>query len=723
MPSESVHEQLYPSQIKKRLCAHTELDLPIKDLSPIFAREANSRKPIYQIHKWWARRLGSVFKALLLASFGLFDQNTRLERSEDSIRDLLSRKIVLDPLMGGGTSIIESLALGCRAIGVDINPVAWFITKKEVESLDFDSLRKTFIHIENSVGRRITSFYSTHCSIGHEADIMYTIWCKHTRCKGCSEDIRLFQNHVLSQKKSGNTVFCPSCFAVFQTLAEREAKCPRCMFTFNMNNGTVRRGVITCPHCQQRERTIDAVKRHGGPLPIKMLCIEFYCKNCGRGYKEPSILDLEKYQHIREDFARLKDTLPYPTELIPESFADSRPQSHGYRYFYQLFNERQLLSLSLLLEEIMKIKNLSTMEFMLLVFSACLETNNMLCRYETRWQKVSSCFVFPAYYPVERIAENNVWGTKYGRGTFVKRFKKLIRAKATNARPGKKMDVNRRIEPLLDGPKFTDLADSHNELISSRKRAFLVCENSESLKFLPSASIDLVLTDPPYFDNLEYSRLADFFFVWLRKGLGPYYPKFKGHTSANEREMIMDGSRDKDLNSLVKSLRLVLLECYRVLKRDGLLAFTFHHSKPWAWKGLAQALLGAKFNIVSTQYVRSEGRTGFRKKGNISYDVCVFCRKEYNPKVNKSLDDAVQHSEKWVQTLIAAGNNLKCADIQTIVMGELLNYSPSFLLSDYDSKMFENIVNKCVALREELEKTSSIDLSTNNAMEKSNILR
>jgi len=691
----SVNEKLNLSaRARAKDHLHFELDLPIKELSPIVTREANSRKPIYQIHKWWARRLGSVFQALLLASFGLFDKNMGLHLSEDSVRETLSHKIVLDPMMGGGTSIVESLRLGFKTIGVDINPVAWFVTKKEVEVVDIHTLEKAFGRLKSKVGARLMSFYSTRCLIGHNADIMYAIWGKFARCKGCSEDIVLLKNYVISEKKSESTVFCPSCFSIFQTPTSEKAKCPRCGNIFNLSAGPVQKGVITCPHCEEKERITDAVKRCGGPLPMKMICIEFYCKYCGRGYKEPDISDLKRYQHTKAEFARLKDKLPYPTELIPESMTDSRPQSHGYRYFYQLFNERQLLCLSLLLEEIMKISDLSTMEFMLLAFSSCLETNNILCRYETKWQKTSSCFAFPAYYPPERVAENNVWGTKYGRGTFVKCYKKLIKAKATRAKPGKSRNVY----------NFTDLADSFDELISSQKKAYLLCENSESLKFLPSASVDLVLTDPPYFDNLEYSRLADFFYVWLRKGLSPYYSEFNRHTSAHEREIVMDGSRNKDLSSLVKSLRQIMSECYRVLKDNGLLVFTFHHSKPWAWKGLAQALLSTKFRIISTQYVRSEGRTGFRKKGNISYDACVFCGKECNLGINKSLDDVVEYSKKWVLTLIASGNNLKRADIKTVVMGELLSRNPSFLLSNYDSEVFNNIVEQCVTLVEKLEK-------------------
>ena len=686
-----VSKAVAPNSELALLSDYSNIDIPIEVLTPIVTNEANSRKNIYRIHKWWARRLGTVFEALVLATLVPDNKQNDVQILRHDIKEILKDKIILDPMMGGGTSVLESLKLGCKTIGVDINPVAWFITKKEVEALDVKLLKRSFSFLQNTVGKRITSFYSTLCSNLHKSHIMYAIWFKQVKCKSCSETITLTQNYVISNKKSKRVFFCPSCFSVHETTSEEEIECLRCKRILNLKEGTVRRGIITCPKCQQSEKVLDAVKRYKSPLPMKMVCIEYFCEQCGRGYKKPDSLDLKRYQDIRKEFVHLKNKLVYPREFIPKSANDSRPSSYGYKQFYQLFNERQLLCLSLLLKEIKKINDLSTMEFILLVFSSCLETNNLLCRYETKWQKIASCFGFPAYHPVERIAENNVWGTKYGRGTFTKCYKKLLRAKVNHKEPM----INKKNRTLISNTyRFTELAKSFEELISTNKDAFLVCENSESLMFLPSNSIDLVLTDPPYFDNLEYSRLADFFYVWLRKGLGNHYPAFEGPTSGRKGEIIMDGSPTKDLDSLVLSLKQVFSECHRVLKKDGLFVFTFHHTKSWAWKGLVKALIGANFKVISTQYIRSEGRTGFRKKGSISYDACVFCIKETKSGKNDNAQDEVhQHTKRWIKRLVKAGNNLKPADIYTIIMGGLLVYKPSFILSN-DYLEVRNLVKR-----------------------------
>ena len=92
------------------------------------------------MHKWFARRVGSTFRTILL---GLFLDQDPMEKFYEHVSLENARgepPIVLDPFMGGGTTLVEGHRLGCRTIGVDINPMAWFITKKELESVDISLL-------------------------------------------------------------------------------------------------------------------------------------------------------------------------------------------------------------------------------------------------------------------------------------------------------------------------------------------------------------------------------------------------------------------------------------------------------------------------------------------------------------------------------------------------------------------------------------------------------
>jgi len=130
-----------------------ERDFPSQAIDEIAWSESNSRKPIYHMHKWFARRVGCTFRAIILASFLEEDPMTRFYDHVQLTNAEGNPPIVLDPFMGGGTTIVEGHRLGCRMIGIDVNPMAWFITKKELESVDVDSANEEFKRIENAVSQ------------------------------------------------------------------------------------------------------------------------------------------------------------------------------------------------------------------------------------------------------------------------------------------------------------------------------------------------------------------------------------------------------------------------------------------------------------------------------------------------------------------------------------------------------------------------------------------
>ena len=94
-------------------------------------------RPIIGVHKWFARRPGTLFRALLLAEFG----NDRLDRTFFRCNDFSGIRIA-DPFMGGGTPLIEANRLGCDVHGFDINPMAAWIVRREIEQLDIDAYQR-----------------------------------------------------------------------------------------------------------------------------------------------------------------------------------------------------------------------------------------------------------------------------------------------------------------------------------------------------------------------------------------------------------------------------------------------------------------------------------------------------------------------------------------------------------------------------------------------------
>jgi adenine-specific DNA methylase len=114
---------------------------------------------------------------------------------------------------------------------------------------------------------------------------------------------------------------------------------------------------------------------------------------------------------------------------------------------------------------------------------------------------------------------------------------------------------------------------------------------------IPDNSVDAIITDPPYFDNVMYSELSNFFYVWLREILKDRYKHFFTNLVPNKSEAIknkVQGKDDKDFQNLLTS---IFLEAGRKLKDQGLMVFTFHHKETKAWSSILKSVLDANFFI------------------------------------------------------------------------------------------------------------------------------
>jgi adenine-specific DNA methylase len=660
-----------------------EDNFPLEQLTPIAKIESGAKqwvRPIYSMHKWWAGRLGSIFRTICLSVF------TDSARPEDVWEKYLQKndldgKIVYDPFMGQGTTIAEALRLKCKAIGVDINPVAWWTARKMIEKVDVNNLMKTFKELEKKVAEDIKYYYKTKCpKCGRTADVMYYLWVKEIPCISCSNNIYLFRNYILyTDKNTGAlTLLCPKCWHVFeQTPTDGNAKCPACSLEFDPYKSMVGGGNYNCT-CGQKYSILKTLQRNKHPPNHKLYAIEYLCPTCSkRGYKRIDENDRKLFQEAKERFDREKDKLLFPQQKIPPGVKTNALLNYNYTHFYQMFNERELLCLSILLKAILEIEGKNEKKLLLTCFSNALNFNSIFTFYNGGRRELEPVFTLHAYHIPNTPAENNVWGAKLGRGTFRRNFDMLVRAKKYNISPYEKIKKKGKTEEfripgeVLDG-KFCDTFEE----LTNNGNVMLRCQTSEKID-LPSNSVDAVITDPPYFDNVMYSELADFFYVWLREALKDEYEEFKPELSPKLNEIVKNKVQGKDEQFFIDGITRVFKECHRVLKGNGPMVFTYHHKQSQAWAAVLEAILQSNFQITAMYPIESEILSSIHIKNvdAIEYDAIIVCRKRTDEKAitfEKYEEELYLKAKDIIENERKKRPTLSKGDISVIVFGKCL---------------------------------------------------
>jgi hypothetical protein len=208
--------------------------------------------------------------------------------------------------------------------------------------------------------------------------------------------------------------------------------------------------------------------------------------------------------------------------------------------------------------------------------------------------------------------------------------------------------------------------------------------SSTDLSKLPDKSVDLVITDPPFGDLVQYSELADFFYVWLRLVLRARYPEiYSSEYTPKTLEAVANKFRElEDANGFYqKLLTQCWRESHRALKDGGILAFTFHHSEDEPWVAVLESLFDAGFYLEATYPIRSDETKGDGQFGSqkVEYDIIHVCRKrteEPKPVSWARMRREVLEDVRRLQQLLQnhAKEGLPEADIQVIKRGKALEY-------------------------------------------------
>ena len=653
-------------------------DFPFEKLSQIAEAESwrkEINRPTYHIHKWWAHRLGSVFRAISIAAFAPTGADV-LDLFYRRVR--IPGRVVFDPFMGSGTTVGEVAKLGGRAIGRDINPVAHFLVQNALASHDRQAILATFRAIDEDVGDLIRQYYKSALPGGTVADVLCFFWVKTLACPECSGDVDLFSSYVFARhvypgRHPIARAVCPRCGGINQVCHDSgDEACETCGERFNPQAGPAQGKNAQCPSCQHMFLIVQQVRESSEPPRHKLYAKLVLMPDGTKQYLPATEEDQARYQAAEEELDRREN--PFPIVEIQAGYNTNQALGYNYRYWHRMFNARQLLCLSILADRIRAIEYPDLKNLFTCLFSGALEFNNQFASYKGEGTgAVRHMFAHHILKPERTPLEANLWGTPKSSGSFSTMFEGRIRRVLDYA------EDPFEISPSEDGRKPVkvfglsdrlgfDIAEGYRDF-ENGKTVYLSCGDSSHTD-LPDQSVDAVITDPPFFDNVHYSQLADFFHVWQRHILGTGGPR-KNETTRTAGEV-----QNGDAAIFTSRLESVWRETHRVLKDDGLLVFTYHHSRPDGWRAVLEALMDAGFVVTATHPVKAEMSVAMPKhqaKEPIDLDIIIVCRKRFDSgRLRQTAAGWLKTAENQIERLRAAGRRLSRNDVLVILMAQFL---------------------------------------------------
>lgn len=616
--------------------------LPINIISELALKEGNRKKPIYELHKWWARRLSIVTRSLLIGSMLPADATEEQFWTKFYSKNDIDMT-VMDCFMGGGTSLVEAKKIGAKTIGIDIDPLACFVTKKELENCNYEEIEKEYILLKSKIGEKIKSFYYTEID-GKSYPIINVFWAYEVECEKCHTNFTAHPHYKLYYNKKYQIVFCKKCGTVEKIdINDKKLKCTKCNEITDIEEGNYKRGYCTCPECSHKFKISERIL---GTQSLKMFALE-YENGVERCFKQTGCRDLEIYKEICDEAKRHLDKLYIPNKRIQrDNSKDKRPVTHGYIYYKDLFNMRQLYSLAILYNYIIQIKDVNIREFFLIVFSDCLASNNMLCNYAYGYRKLTPLFGIHAYTVPIRPVENNVWGaSKFGRGTFDKTYIKALKAKkyCEDVYEHRLMDKGKIVKIYTGEIINSTVTNEATDFYERKCDTFILNGTSEKMNDIKNKSIDLILTDPPYYDNFNYSELADFYTQWIGEQV------YSTKTEAIKESLFVDNLEERNHDAYEQRISTIFTQCRLKLKDEGLMVFSYHHNKREAWVSIGNAIKNSGLIVTNVFPIRSEGESGYHSSENsIKWDSILVLRKKIKKQVS-NLNNLEELISKWIE--------------------------------------------------------------------------
>ena len=565
--------------------------------------------------------------------------------------------IVLDPTAGGGSVPFEAVRLRLETVANDLNPVAALIERATLEwpARHSTAVKEAFeglgAELTAKIRKRLSGAFPDEP--GNDTRPDGFLWARTITCPYCAGLVPLSPNWRLAPDGTGVRLkpelgsgpgsegrICS--FEIVKSVKEQ-------------SEGTVARGDGTCPYTDcGRVIDGDEIKRQAqaGQMGEQLFAVVYKkrVKNIlksgkrgkdkwVRGYRTPRPED----DNSAEIQARLTEKLPewealdmVPSETIPDGNKTTEPQRYGMNVWRDLFSPRQLLCHGTSVEVFREMLDADRAEgnldevrqaaygYLALSLDKLLNYNSRMSVWMPTREVVANTFNRHDFAFCWSHAEMAPLIVGLGYDWAIEQTAKCIRELIALIRP----DAENKSGTLFDD---ADTAEYTPPPVT------ITCKPGDSLDHIEDGSIDVVVMDPPYYANVMYAELSDFFYVWLKRTAGHVFPElFRRQLTDKDNEAVANPARfkgEKGASVLAgrdyqERMASIFAECRRTLKPGGVMTLMFTHKETGAWDALTKGLMEAGFAITASWPINTEaaGSLHIRNKAAAKSTIFLVCR-------------------------------------------------------------------------------------------------
>lgn len=552
-------------------------------VSRVAQREQSNREqyaPVVSSYRWWARRPHSVMGAILDAAQSVYGDHFT----------------VADPFSGGGTVTVEAARRGLTAYAQDLYPWA---TEGLATALTPTSPQEFTAAAEKLLASLDHHREKYRTAAGGE--LTHVLRVRVGCCPDCQGNVHLFPEYLVTRasrrvRESQAYFGCTACGGV--TLARAGVKSFRCKACGKRHDTS--RITNRCPHCTTEFETARALD--GNPRWKAVLVQHVVMEGAKARARLRAVLPGDPVDE--SDASAVHAAL---AAAIPNGIETKRLGRMGFVRWGDLYADRQA---AILLDALAAIRGLphpkAVKDRLAFAVIGCAEMPAFLSRWDRTALKPFEGLANHRYAHTTLAVEMNPLAP-VGRGTLAKRF-----ASAKKSLDWLSSECGKL--PKIKRVLATD------KRVSPKVGQIVIATGSSEAQPIPNNTVQLVLSDPPYLDDVQYGELARLFHIWL----SVYTPIVVADESA---EAVPNSTRGTDIDFYEDAIESCLAESQRTLTSRGRLVLTFHNTKLVAWQALAGALHNSEFEVCAMAVVYAENRADLCKRNvnSMLHDLVLEC--------------------------------------------------------------------------------------------------